>query len=75
MVEIQPDNIPESAKFKGLREVIVQDIIIKPFKTCHKLAQYQLPDGSYLSGQMPEHFQGRHFGTDLIRFIQRQHHQ
>ena len=74
VIEIQPDNIPEHAKFKGFREVIVQDIIIKSFNTCYKLAQYQLPDGSYLSGKMPKHLQGCHFGTDLIRFILYQHH-
>ncbi len=74
IVDIRPDNIPEGAEFKGYREVVIQDIVIKSFNTCYKLAQYRLSDGSYLSGKLPEHLQGCHFGSDLIRLIQYQNH-
>jgi hypothetical protein len=73
-VEVQPDDIPANAVFKGFRKVIIQDIVIKSFNTCYKLAQYKMPDGRYLSGQLPEHLKGSHFGGDLISFIRHQHH-
>jgi hypothetical protein len=73
-LEVEPDHLPDDAVFKGYREVVVQDLIIKSHNTCYRLAQYQLSDGSYVSGQLPEHLNGNHFGADLIRFIQHQYH-
>lgn len=55
--------------FKGYREVVIQDIVIKNFNTCYRLAQYQTPDGSYVSGQLPDGLNGCHVGNELISFI------
>jgi len=74
MVDIQPDKIPKGSTFKGYREVVIQDIVFKTFNTCYRLAQYQTPDGSYVSGQLPDGFNGCHFGNDLISFILYQYH-
>ena len=73
-VEIKPDNIPQGSVFKGHRDVVIQNIKFETFNTCYRLAQYQTPDGSYVSGQLPEGLDGCHFGNDLISFILYQYH-
>jgi hypothetical protein len=49
-IDIQPDNIPADSIHKGFRDVVIQDIKFETFNTCYRLAQYQTPDGSYVSG-------------------------
>jgi hypothetical protein len=73
-VVIHPENIPENAVFKGFREVVIQDIIFKTHNTCYQLAQYQCPDGHYVSGEMPKEFAGCHYGKELISYILYQYH-
>ena len=73
-VVIEPENIPAGAKFKGYREVVIQDIVFKTHNTCYRLAQYQCPDGHYVSGEMPEGFAGCHYGKELISYILYQYH-
>ena len=71
---IQPDNIPVGSRFKGYRSVVVQDLILKSHNICYRLAQYQTPDGRYLSGQLPATVQGSSFGKTLHAFILYQYH-
>lgn len=73
-INIQPDNIPEGSIFKGFRDVVIQDIKFETFNTCYRLAQYQTPDGRYVSGQLPDGLNDSHFGNDLISFILYQYH-
>jgi len=71
---IHPDTIPEGSTFKGYRDVVIQNIKFETFNTCYRLAQYETVDGSYVSGQLPDEFNGCHFGSDLISFILYQYH-
>ncbi|MDQ6961582.1 MAG: hypothetical protein Q9M28_03500, partial [Mariprofundaceae bacterium] len=71
---IQPEHIPEGSVFKGYKPVVVQDIIFQVSNTCYRLAQYQTPDGSYVSGQLPTELQGKHFDRTLIAYILHQYH-
>jgi hypothetical protein len=73
-IDIQPDKIPAGSTFKGYRKVVIQDIIFETFNICYRLAQYQLPDGSYVSGQLPDGLNGCHFGNNLISYILYQYH-
>ncbi len=73
-VKIEPNSVPIGSKFKGYREVIIQDLIIESFNTCYQLAQYQTPEWKYVSGQLPKHLKGSHFGATLISYIQHQYH-
>ena len=73
-ITVEPDKIPEGSSFKGFREVVVQDIVFETFNTRYRLAQYQTPDGSYVSGQLPDALNGCHFGSNLIGFILYQYH-
>jgi hypothetical protein len=71
--DIQPDRIPEGSIFKGYRDVVIQNIKFETFNTCYRLAQYETPAGSYVSGQLPDGLNGCHFGNDLISFIRYQY--
>jgi hypothetical protein len=73
-IDIQPDKIPEGSIFKGYRDVVIQNIKFETFNICYRLAQYETPDGSYVSGQLPDELNGCHFGNDLISFILYQYH-
>lgn len=72
-VILQPLIIPEGAVFKGYRPYSVQDIIIRTNNTRYLRARYQLPDGSYIKGELPPDIHG-HYGPELIAYILDQYH-
>ncbi len=67
-VVIQPVTIPVGAKFKGYKPYLVQDIIFQPFNTLYLRAQWLLPNGDYLTGELPKEIRG-HYGPELISYI------
>lgn len=67
-VKLQPANIPEGAVFKGYKPYLVQDIIFQPYNTLYLRAQWELPDGTYLTGELPQEVHG-HYGPELISYI------
>jgi hypothetical protein len=73
-ITIQPENIPPGSRFKGYRQVVVQDLIIKNHNTRYCLAEYQTPDGRHISGQLPAEVKGSSFGKNLHAFILYQYH-
>lgn len=73
-VTVQPEVIPEGARFLGYQDYIVQDLIITPCNTQYRLARYQAPDGQYLIGRLPAPLQGSHFGPTLRSYILYQYH-
>ena len=42
---IHPANLSEDARFKGYRDIIVQDLIIRPHTTRYRLAEYETGEG------------------------------
>lgn len=70
---IQPMDIPEGAVFKGFKRYTVQDIVFKPHNIQYQLARWQLPDGSYIAGELPKHVHG-HYGPELVAYILHQYH-
>jgi hypothetical protein len=63
MSVIQPINIPEGTVFKGFKRYTVQDIVFEPHNIQYHLARCQLPDGSYIAGELPKNVQG-HYGHE-----------
>src|SRR3990172_1544908 len=65
---IKPESIPSEAIFKGCQKFAVQDIILRSYNTIYELERWQLPDGTYLTGKLPQNIQG-HYGPQLISNI------
>lgn len=70
---IKPESIPVEAVFKGCQKFTVQDIILQPYNTVYELERWQLPDGTYVTGKLPENIQG-HYGHQLICYILHQYY-
>lgn len=70
---IQPQDIPEGAKFKGFNRYTVQELVFKSHNIQYQLARWQLPDGSYMTGKLPKDVHG-HYGPQLVAFILHQYH-
>lgn len=70
---IKPDNLPEGSRLLGYENYTVQDLLIRPYNTCYRLARYLTPDGKRLIGVLPEALQGQHFGITLRSYILYQH--
>ncbi len=61
---LKPDTIPEGAIFKGTRKYDIQDLVCQAYNTRYEIERWQLPDGTYIEGQIPLHIQG-HYGAAL----------
>jgi hypothetical protein len=61
---LRPKNIPHGAIFKGTRKYDVQNIICQAYNTRYIIERWQLPDGTYIEGELPAHVQG-HYGVGL----------
>jgi hypothetical protein len=70
---IKPESIPEGAIFKGCNKFAVQDIVLRPYNTLYELERWQLPDGTYLTGKLPQNVQG-HYGPQLVSYILHQYY-
>lgn len=66
--------IPQGSRFKGYREFVVQDLIIRSHNTRYRLERWVTAQGETLRGELPPELRGRHFGPELIRFVLYQHH-
>ncbi len=74
-ISIQPENIPENAKFNGYRSYDVQELIIKRHNIRFQLAEYITGDGKTVVGELPQEYQGRHYGLGLVCYVMYQHYQ
>ena len=63
-ITIQPDSIPEKAKFNGYRSYDVQELIIKRHNIRFQIAEYITVDGKTVVGELPTEYQGRHNGKN-----------
>ena len=74
-ITIQPESIPESAKFNGYRNYDVQELIIKRHNIRFQLAEYITADGKTMVGELPTEYQARHYGPGLVCYVMYQHYQ
>ncbi|WP_368860921.1 transposase [Desulforhabdus sp. TSK] len=72
--KVTAENIPEGSTFKGYKDFIVQDLRIEVHNTRFRLECWQTPDGHYVTAPLPPQLNGKHFGTELIRFVLYQYH-
>ena len=74
-ITIQPESIPENAKFNGYRNYDVQELIIKRHNIRFQIAEYITEDGKTVVGEIPKEYQGRHYGPGLVCYVMYQHYQ
>jgi uncharacterized coiled-coil protein SlyX len=74
-ITIQPNSIPENAKFNGYRNYDVQELVIKRHNIRFQLAEYITADGKTVVGELPTEYQGRHYGPGLVCYVMYQHYQ
>jgi len=70
---IKPESIPEWAIFKGLQKFTIQDLILRPYNTVYELERWLLPNGTYLTGKLPQNIHG-HYGPQLVSYILHQYY-
>lgn len=66
--------VPEGSRFKGYRDVVVQDLVIRAHNTRYRLERWETPDGGTLMGELPIAARGGHFGVTLVSYLVYQHH-
>jgi len=66
---IAPASRPDDATFRGCRRYTIQDIRITGHTIRYELEQWEGPDGTMYTGQLPPSAQGGHFGPTLRSFI------
>jgi hypothetical protein len=66
--------IPKGSRFKGYRDIIIQELVIRAHNTRYRLARWLTPKGEYLIGELPAHLADHHFGPTLRSYLLYQHH-
>lgn len=66
--------VPRGSRFKGYRDVVVQELKISAHNTRYRLQVWETPEGRTLVGQLPPALAGHHFGPLLRGYILYQHH-
>jgi len=66
--------LPSGARFKGYRDVVVQELKIFAHNTRYRLQVWQTDSGQSWVGQLPTNLQGHHYGPELRSYVLYQHH-
>jgi hypothetical protein len=67
-------NVPEGSRFKGYKEFVVQDMVVKSYNTLYRMERWETLSGSYVEGKLPESVKS-HFGSTLTSYIFYQYYQ
>ena len=66
--------IPPGSRFKGYRDFVVQELVIRTQNTRYRLERWETPDGQAVTAQLPGELGGHHYGPHLRGYILYQHH-
>lgn len=68
------EEVPPGSRFKGYRDFVIQDLVIRAHNVRYRLERWTTPDGQTLMGQLPESSGDGHYGPTLASYILYQHH-
>jgi len=71
---VPSSRIPQGSRFKGYRDVVVQELHIRSHNTRYRLERWLTPKGKFLCAELPVELAGHHFGPRLRSYILYQHH-
>jgi hypothetical protein len=74
VVRLQPDNVPAGATSKGVQRFTVQDLVIQSNNTVYERERWELPDGSYLTADLPKGVAG-HYGPTIRAYVHHEHYE
>jgi regulator of replication initiation timing len=67
---IDKETLPSDAEYKGTREVVIQNIIIKTDNVKFQIERWYSPSlKKYFEGKLPAGFRGSQFGPDLRSLV------
>jgi len=72
---IEPDEIPEKARFNGYRDYDIQELKLERHNLRFRLAEYVNEDGTTIVGELPVAYGNGHYGPILLSYILYQHYQ
>ena len=72
---IQPEEIPENAKFNGYRDYDVQELTLECQHIRFRLTEYITEAGNTIVGELPSEYRYGHYGPLLVGYILYQHYQ
>ena len=72
---VQPvEGIPKGSRFKGYRDVVIQDLIIQAHNTRYRLARWLMPNGQFVTASLPAELADHRYGASLRSYLLYQHH-
>jgi hypothetical protein len=72
--KVPAKNVPEGSTFKGYKDFVVQGLELKPHNIRYRLECWETPEGRHITAEPPAETGGKHFSSELIRFILYQYH-